>query len=81
MAPPVPRATRGGDIAALLSGGNADFADYLTEQVFHTLPAHLQTVLLRISILDRFDGDLVNALCERDDGWAVVEEIKSRGCS
>lgn len=61
-----------------LSGRDGDFADYLTEQVLGALPDHLVKVLLRLSVVERFDGDLLNVLCECENGWALIEEIKAR---
>lgn len=62
----------------ILSGRDGDFADYLTEQVLRSLSPRLRAVLLRISILNHFDGDLINALCGYADGWDIIDEIKQR---
>jgi LuxR family maltose regulon positive regulatory protein len=66
------------DTARSFTGRSSDLASYLAEQVFSRLPSKLQDRLLRISILDRFNGDLINALCDCTDGWQTVEEIEEQ---
>lgn len=57
------------------SGGIAEIADYLTEQVIVDLPAHLQNFLLQTSILERVNGDLANEVCQRTDSWQVLDHL------
>lgn len=63
----------------MLSGHTIDLADYLSEQVIAGLEPDLQLILMAMSVCDRFNGDLLNHLCGRDDGWAVLEELVHRG--
>lgn len=61
------------------TGRSAGLASYLTEQVLADLPAALRERLLCISILERFNGELVDAVCGGVDGWRFVEDIAARG--
>ncbi len=60
-------------------GSSADLARYLSDQVLMTLPEETREIVLRTSILDRLTGDLVNLLCGRHDGWAVLESLEQQG--
>ena len=73
---------RGIDTGLLLERlGHAtpELARYLSEQVLTTLPPDTQDVVARTALLDHIDGDTVNYLCERDDGWAVIERLEQHG--
>lgn len=52
-----------------------DVADYLAEQIFERLDEPLKVFLMHSSILDRMSGDLINAVCEIEDGWARLEQL------
>ena len=60
-------------------GTGTDLARYLSEQVLITLPEDIQDVVLRTSLLDRLNGDLVDLLCDRKDGWLVLERLEQQG--
>lgn len=62
-----------------VTGQTTHLAEYLAEQVIADLPIDLQTVLMFTAVCERFNGDLVNELCGRDDGWAVVEHLTRLG--
>lgn len=73
---------RGIDHARLLerfSGSSSDLARYLSEQVLNSLPAETQDLVLSTALLDRLTGEAVNALCERTDGWLVLERLEQHG--
>ena len=57
------------------SGRTTDLARYITEQVFTSLTANEQAMLMRTAIVNRFTGDLANALCEGLDCWAILETL------
>lgn len=59
------------------SGG--DLARYLSEQVLMTLPQETQEIVSRTALLDTLTGDLVNLLCDREDGWLVLERLEQQG--
>ncbi|OCC23414.1 hypothetical protein MB02_12425 [Croceicoccus estronivorus] len=71
----------GGSGAALppVAGHTIDLAAYLSEQVIAGLEPDMQTVLMAMSVCERFNGDLVNHLCGREDGWAVLDDLSHRG--
>lgn len=60
------------------TGRTPEVATYLAEQVFTSLPTALQDVLTRISFARRFNGDLVNRICDRRDGWELLSEMERR---
>lgn len=62
------------------SGGIAEIADYLAEQVIIDFPEHLQSFLLQTCILERVNGDLANEVCMRGDAWQALDDL-SRICS
>lgn len=61
------------------SGTGTDLARYLSEQVLMTLPEDIQEVVLRTALLDRLTGELVDLLCDRRDGWLVLERLEQQG--
>lgn len=63
---------------ASFTGQTAELAHYLSEQVFSALPENLRDALMQTSILQRVSGSLVNAVCERSDGWQILEELSRR---
>lgn len=60
-------------------GPSSDLARYLSEQVLMTMPAETQEIVLRTALLDRLTGDLVNLLCDRQDGWMILERLEEQG--
>ena len=61
-----------------LTGRSSDLAEYFLEQVFNQLDPEQQEFLVRTSILERVNGDLGNFLCDRGEGWRVLEELERR---
>ena len=62
-----------------LSGSRAELADYLNERVFKQLPNDLQQFLLETAHLERLNGDLADAVRNRNDGWTKLREIWTAG--
>jgi LuxR family maltose regulon positive regulatory protein len=60
------------------TGSHRFVMDYLVEEVLHRQPEHVQTFLLRTSILDRLCGFLCDAvlLDESDSGQATLEYLE-----
>lgn len=67
------------DAVSDLSGRSDTLVNYFNEVVFRDLDAETKDVLLRTCILERFDGDLINQILGRADGWRIVESLVSRG--
>lgn len=73
---------RGADqdrIIAQFGQSGTDLARYLSEQVLIGLPAEIRDVVMRTALLDKLTGELVNLLCDRDDGWLVLERLERQG--
>lgn len=73
---------RGADHSRLVEqfrGPSSELARYLSEQVLMTMPPETQEVVLRTALLDRLTGDLVNLLCDRQDGWLMLERLEEQG--
>lgn len=60
------------------SNGMTELQDYWGEQVLQGLSDEYIRVLMDISILDRVNGDLLNSLCVRQDGWELLEDFERR---
>ncbi|WBX85596.1 LuxR C-terminal-related transcriptional regulator [Sphingosinicella microcystinivorans] len=60
------------------SGQSAEVADYLAEQVYRHLPATIQDFLVKTSVLERFNGDLCNEICDFTESWRIIEELECR---
>ena len=60
-------------------GPSSELARYLSEQVLMTLPDETQEIVIRTALLDRLTGDVVNLLCDRHDGWLVLERLEEQG--
>lgn len=58
-----------------LTGSHRHILSYLTEEVLNRQPKDIQQFLLQTSILDKLNGDLCNAITERSDGSALLEQI------
>ena len=61
-----------------VSGRASDIGDYFTQQIFRDMPSDIRSVLLQTAILERFNADLANAVCDRSDCLGVLEELKRR---
>mgnify|MGYP001170869274 FL=1 len=62
-----------------LSGENIEIADYLFEQVFQRLSEEEQVFACRTAVLERFNGDIANAICGRSDCWKTLEKFDKHG--
>lgn len=62
-----------------LGGSSAELARYLSEQVLMGLQPDMRDVVMRTALVDTLTGDIVNALCERNDGWVVLERLEQQG--
>jgi LuxR family transcriptional regulator, maltose regulon positive regulatory protein len=61
------------------TGSHRYVLDYLTEEVLDRQPEHLRTFLLESSVLDRVSGPLCDAVRDRDDSQALLEEAERAG--
>ena len=59
-----------------LSGTERNIADYLSEDVLHSLPEALQRFLEQTSLLDEFDAELCDALTARSDSQQVLQRLQ-----
>ncbi len=60
---------------ATLSGSHRFILTYLTEEVLSRQPEAIQQFLLQTSILDRLSGDLCDAVTQRNDSHALLEQL------
>ncbi len=60
------------------SGHISDIANYLTEEVFSGLSDDHQLFMMQTAFLERINGDLANAVCNRSDSWETLEELEKR---
>lgn len=58
---------------------NTDLTRYLSEQVLMTLPEETQELVLRTSILNELTGDVVNLMCDCNNGWLILERLEQQG--
>ncbi len=73
---------RGADHRRLVEqfrGPSSELARYLSEQVLMTMPEETREIVIRTALLDRLTGDAVNMLCDRQDGWMVLERLEEQG--
>ncbi|WP_084396637.1 helix-turn-helix transcriptional regulator [Henriciella aquimarina] len=66
-------------LMAQTARSGSDLARYLSEQVLMTLPEETRDIVNRTALLDTLTGDLVNLLCDRQDGWLVLERLEHQG--
>ncbi len=66
------------DLIDTFSGRLVDISDYLNEQVMNDLPADIQVFLMETAVLDKINGDLVNAVCMIGNGWGIIEGLVRR---
>ncbi|MFT3762243.1 MAG: LuxR C-terminal-related transcriptional regulator [Pseudoxanthomonas sp.] len=62
-----------------LGGSSSELARYLSEQVLVALPEEMQDIVVRTALVDRLTGDIVDALCQRQDGWLLLERLEQQG--
>lgn len=60
-------------------GSSSDLARYLSEQVLMTLPQETRDIVARTALADRLTGEMVDLLCDRQDGWMVLERLEQQG--
>lgn len=58
-----------------LGGSDSELARYLSEQVYMGLSAEMQDVVIRTAIVENLTADLVNVLCDRQDGGLLLERL------
>ncbi len=63
------------DFIIHLSGSQHFILSYLTDEVLRRLPPKIQEFLLETSVLDRLSGPLCDAVTERADSAAVLEQV------
>lgn len=66
------------ELIANFSGPAWELASYLSEQVLASLPPEVENIITRTAILERLNGDLVNLLCDRDDGQFMLEQLEKQ---
>lgn len=59
------------------TGSHRYVLDYLTDEVLSRQPEGLRDFLLRTAILNRLSGLLCDAVTDREDGEAVLEELEA----
>ena len=64
------------DLIESFSGTTEQMAAYMVDQVMRVLPGATRDFLIETSILDRINGDLANAVCERTDCWRILEDLE-----
>lgn len=62
-------------VIASLSGNHRHILSYLTEEVLKQQAPSVQEFLLQTSILAKFDADLCNAVTQRSDAAALLEQL------
>jgi len=60
-------------------GSSSDLARYLSEQVLMTLPPETRDIVVRTALVDRLTGEMVDLLCDRQDGWMILERLEQQG--
>ncbi len=58
-------------------GSHRYLVDYLTTEVLRRQPPEIQDFLVKTSILDRVAASLANAVTDREDGQAMLEQLES----
>lgn len=56
-----------------------DLARYLSEQVLVTLQDETREIVLRTVLPNKLSGEIVDLLCDRSDGWLVLERLAQQG--
>ena len=52
-----------------------NITDYLNNEVLKKLPKDDRKVLIETSILDQINGDIANAICNRNDCWEIINSF------
>ncbi len=60
---------------ASFTGSHRFVQDYLIEEVLQQQSPHVQSFLLRTSVLDRFCGELCDAVLQCQDGQGVLDQL------
>ncbi|MEG0858133.1 MAG: LuxR C-terminal-related transcriptional regulator [Pseudomonas sp.] len=63
------------DVVGSFSGNNQELAEYLTEDILSRQSDEIRLFLLQTSILDRFSAPLCDALTQRQDSAALIEQL------
>lgn len=63
------------DFVKTFAGNDRFILDYLLEEVLHLQPAQVQDFLLQTSVLNRFNGELCNALTANNHGHETLEYL------
>lgn len=68
----------GGDRSVIghFTGDRGHVAAYLADHVLAMLPEDLQEFLIRTSILERFNAELANSVCGRQDAWEALWRLE-----
>jgi LuxR family maltose regulon positive regulatory protein len=64
------------DFIAAFTGSHRYVADYLIEEVLLRQPEDMQDFLVQTCVLDRLSGSLCDAVRERDDSQALLEQVE-----
>ena len=64
------------DFITAFTGGHHYIADYLAEEVLNRQPEAVRSFLLKTCALNRMSGPLCDALTERTDGQAMLEQLE-----
>ena len=68
------------ECAKQIGQGNHPYLwDYLDEEVFSRLTESLQTLLVTIAPLNKFDADIINALCGTRDAQEQLDKLQKQG--
>jgi len=67
------------ELLELLDRPTPELASYLSDQVLLSLATEIQEVVIRTALIDALTGELVNELCDRQDGWLVLERLEHQG--
>ena len=54
---------------------STDFSTFVMTEIFNRLSDDLQGLMVNTSIVSQFDGDIINVVCARNDGWQVLEKL------
>ena len=63
-------------LADRLTGDRSLISNYLANHVLAALSEDLQEFLLDTSILERFNAELANAVCDRKDAWVALWRLE-----
>ena len=52
-----------------------NITDYLNNEVLKQFPGDARQVLIQTSVLDQINGDIANAICNRNDCWEIINSF------